>query len=375
MNILFEPAKIKNMELRNRFVRSATYDACAQSSGQVSDAQIKLFADLASGGGGLIVTGITYVHRSGQNLPFQNSIAGDDFIPGLKRLTAAVHDRGAKIAVQLFHAGRERARFLEDKNKQAMAPSFVYDDPYFTAEYRTMTEEEIWNIVQAFGKAARRAREADFDAVQVHGAHAFLFSQFLSPFTNHRNDDWGGALENRLHFHHEVYRNIRENVGDDYPILIKIGVQDGFARGLELGEGKVAARLLAQWGFDALEISQGLRGKPYAETEYRTKINRLNQEAYFRQWCTEIKNAVSVPVMMVGGLRTFELMEEIIQNKEADFISLCRPFIREPGIVNHWKRGDRHRAKCISCNKCLEAAREGEALHCVQQKFEDKRQT
>lgn len=374
MSILFEPVKIKNMALPNRFVRSATYDGCAQSNGQVSDKQMKLYTDLAAGGVGLIVTGITFVHSSGQILPFQNSIAGENFIPGLKKLTAAVHHRGAKIAVQLFHAGRERARFIKDGNEQALAPSFIHDDPYFPEKYRSMTEDEIWNIIQTFGDAAQRAREAEFDAVQVHGAHAFLFSQFLSPFTNHRDDQWGGTLENRLRFHREVYRDIKAKVGDDYPILIKLGVQDGFAGGLELSEGKVAARLLDQCGFDSLEISQGLRGKPYAETEFRTKINRPDQEAYFRHWCKEIKNEVRAPVMMVGGLRTFGLMEEIVQNREADFISLCRPFIREPGIINDWISGSHQRAKCISCNKCLAAIRKGEALHCVQQRVEENRQ-
>ena len=371
MSILFDPMRIKDVELRNRFVRSATYDGCADRTGQVSEGQISIFAELADGGVGLIVTGIAYVHQSGQNLPFQNSIASDDCIPGLKRLTTAVHDRGAKIAVQLFHAGRERARFLKAKNEQAIAPSFVSNDPYFTKQYRPMTEDEIWDMIRAFGDAAKRARDAQFDAVQLHGAHAFLLSQFLSPFTNHRDDHWGGTLEKRLRFHREIYRDIRSKVGEDYLVLIKIGVQDGFPGGLAFSEGNLAAQLLAQWGFDSLEISQGLRGKPYEGTEFRTKINSLDREGYFRHWCKEIKSQVDVPVMMVGGLRTFELTEEVIQKGEANFISLSRPLIREPGIINEWKSGNRHRATCISCNKCLEALRKGEALHCIQQKIQE----
>jgi len=120
-------------------------------------------------------------------------------------------------------------------------------------------------------------------------------------------------------------------------------------------------------GFDALEISQGLRGAGEEDTEFRTKINTLDREAYFRNWCVQIKNEVDVPVIMVGGLRTFELMEEIIQKKEADFISLSRPLIREPGIINEWKRVDRHRAKCISCNKCFEGLINRETLRCFKQ--------
>jgi len=367
MSILFQPMKIKNMDLRNRFVRSATYDKLSDERGHVTDKRIKFFTDLAEGGVGLIVTGLTYVHPSGQLAAFESSIATDDCIPGLKRLTAAVHHRGAKIAVQLYHTGRENARFLKAKGERALAPSFVSDDPYFTQDHRQMTEEEIWEIIEAFGDAAKRAREAEFDAVQVHGAHVYLLSQFLSPFTNRRQDSWGGTLENRLRFHREVYNAIRRKIGDDYPVLIKIGVQDGFSGGLEFSEGKQAAQLLAQWGFDALEISHGLRGKSYGESEFPTKIDSIEREAYFRPWCREIKGLVDVPVMMVGGLRTFELMEEIIKSGDADFISLSRPLIREPGIINEWKRGNRGRPACISCNQCLEALRKGDDLRCVQE--------
>jgi 2,4-dienoyl-CoA reductase-like NADH-dependent reductase (Old Yellow Enzyme family) len=155
-------------------------------------------------------------------------------------------------------------------------------------------------------------------------------------------------------------------ISDDYPVLIKIGVQDGFPGGLNFTDGKLAAKHLAELGFDALEISQGLRGPSDEDTEFRTNINTLNREAYYRNWCSQIKSQVKVPVMMVGGLRTFKLMEEVIQKKEANFISLSRPLIREPNIINDWKRGDRHTAKCISCNECFESLLKGETLRCVQ---------
>ena len=363
---LFEPIRIKNMELRNRFVRSATYDGCAHE-GYVTDKQVDLYATLSEGGVGLIVTGITYVHPSGGLSKLQNSIESDERIEGLKRLTSAVHERGAKIAVQLFHAGRE-ARFPESRDEIPLAPSLLEGDPYFKGRHRAMTEDEIWEVVHAFGDGAKRAREAGFDGVQVHGAHAYLLSQFLSPHTNRRKDVWGGGLENRLRIHREIYRDIRQKVGEDYPVFIKLGVQDGFRGGLEFDEGRLAAKYLAHSGFDALEISQGLRGSNYEETEFRTKINSLDREAYYRRWCAEIKKEIDVPMMMVGGLRSFQLMEEIIENNEADLISLSRPLIREPSLINDWKRGDRHRSKCISCNKCLEGLRRGETLQCVQKR-------
>lgn len=360
--------KIGKMGLPNRFVRSATYDGCADRTGRVSEKQIKIFSDLAEGGVGLIVTGITYIHNSGQRFEFQNSIASDDCIPELRKLTTCVHNRGAKIAVQLFHAGREGASFFKSKSKLAIAPSFINDDRYFTEkQYRSMIGEEIWVLIHAFGDAAKRAQEAGFDAVQLHGAHGYLLSQFLSPYSNRRTDDWGGVLERRLRFHREIYSDIRAKVSEDYPVLMKVGVQDGFPGGLEFGEGRLAAQLLAQWGFDALEISIGLRGKRFEGTEFRTGIDSLNREGYFRDWCKMIKYEVEVPVMMVGGLRTFELMEEIVQRGEADFISLSRPLIKEPGIIDQWKKGNHHKARCVSCNKCLEVLKKGDMLHCNQQ--------
>ena len=365
MNRLFDPFPLKNLTLPNRFVRSATYDGMAEKNGHVSTKQIRMVEELARGGVGLIILGITYVHPSGQISPVQNSLADDDCIPGFRALADTAHRPGARIAVQLFHAGRETAKVFKPHRKQALAPSFIPDDPNFQGAYRAMAEQEILGGIRAFGEAAARAKEAGLDAVQVHGAHAYLLSQFLSPFTNLRTDSWGGELENRLRLHHEILRAIRARVGEDYPVLIKIGVQDGFPGGLEFQEGKQAAQRLAQWGYDSLEISSGLRGPGYDNAEFKTRITRLDREAYFRSWCREIKPGVTVPVMMVGGLRTPALMEDVIQKGEADLISLSRPLIKEPAIIKDWQNGDLHRATCISCNRCFEALRKGQTLHCV----------
>lgn len=367
MSILFESVSIKKMTLKNRFVRSATYDGLADN-GHVSDQQIKFFSELADGGVGLIIAGITYVHPTGQVSPLQNSIAGDEFVDGYKKLTQAVHDRDTKIALQLFHAGREAALLekLLPSNYTPLAPSFIGDDPHYKGKYCAMTEREIGEIIQAFGDAAVRAREAGFDAIQVHGAHAYLLMQFLSPFTNHRDDQWGGSLENRLRFHREIYTNIRKKVGEDYPILLKLGVQDGFSGGFEFNEGKQAAKILADIGFDALEISQGLRGKSYEETEFRLRINSLKQEAYFGNWAREIKGETNVPIMMVGGFKTLSLMEEKIHNKEADFISLCRPLLSEPSLINDFKINKKAKARCVSCNQCVDQIVKGKSVCCVQ---------
>ncbi|KUO70445.1 MAG: hypothetical protein APF81_08340 [Desulfosporosinus sp. BRH_c37] len=364
MSILFNPFKIQNLELRNRFVRSATYDGIADENGRVSDSQIKLFSDLADGGVGLIISGITYVHHTGQISPFHNSIADDESIPEFQKLIKVVHQRGAKIAIQLFHGGKE-CKYLKTKNVLPLAPSIINNDPYYSGEYREITDSEIWEVINAFGDGAKRAKEAGFDAVQVHGAHAYLLSQFLSPFTNRRQDQWGGSLQNRLRLHCEIYKNIREKVGEDYPVFIKLGVEDGFFGGLQFDEGKESAILLAKLGFDSLEISLGLRGNRYEGTEYKSHITSLEKEAYYRAWCREIKSQLDVPIMIVGGLRSLALMEEIIQNNEADCVSLCRPFICEPSLVNDWKTNKHKKLKCISCNKCVDAIYKGRQIDCI----------
>jgi len=315
MSVLFEPMQMGKMEIKNRFVRSATYDGLADRGGEVSERQIELYEALAGGGIGLIVSGLAPVHPSGKMSPTQNCIFDDSFIPGLRRLTDAVHRHNARIAVQLFHAGRERAR-VDTKSQNNLAPSVLEDDPYFRGPHHAATDGEIWEIVESFGQAARRAREAGFDAVQIHGAHAYLFSQFLSPFTNRREDAWGGPLENRLRLHREVYSRIRVKVGNDYPVLIKLGVEDGFAGGLAFVEGKLAAEEIAGLGFDALEVSSGLRGKGYNRTEFHTGITREDREAYFRPWCAEIRRNVTVPIILVGGLRTFGVTEQIVLDGE-----------------------------------------------------------
>jgi 2,4-dienoyl-CoA reductase-like NADH-dependent reductase (Old Yellow Enzyme family) len=367
MSALFQPTTIKGLELRNRTVRSATCDCLADSVGHVTDKQIELFSDLAAGEIGLIISGITYTHVSGQIATHQNSLADDECIPGLVRLTGAVHEHGGKVAIQLFHGGRDRAEFLRGKTELAMGPSYIENDPYFPEVYRAITEEEIWEIIVSFGDAAARAKQAGFDAVQLHAAHAFLPSQFLSPYANRRDDDFGGSLENRLRIHHEIFKAMRANVGDSYPLLIKLGVEDGFPGGLDFSEGLEAAQMVAAQGWDALEISQGLRGKWYDGTEWRTGIRNVDNEGYFRTWAREIKDKVNVTVIMVGGLRSRGFMEEVLQRGEADLVSLCRPLIRQPDLIGNWANGQTDPATCKSCNKCLEGLRNGRSLQCWQE--------
>jgi 2,4-dienoyl-CoA reductase-like NADH-dependent reductase (Old Yellow Enzyme family) len=367
MGILFTPFTIRGLTLRNRIVRSATYDGGAEHGGFVSKWQIDLYSTLARGQVGLIVSGIFNVDSIGKASPFHNSIQADRFIEGLMSLTNAVHEHGSKIAVQLFHGGREVFRRQEALGRRALGPSTMEpnQDPYFKGSCRAMADEEIEATIEAFGAAAGRVKEAGCDAVQVHGAHAYLFSQFLSPQSNKRKDKWGGSLENRLRLHKMVYQAVRKAVGQKYPVMIKLGVEDGFSGGLKFEEGLEAAIQLAESGYDAIEVSQGLRGHDYAQAEFRPKIVRREREAYFRTWCRQVKTKIGVPVIMVGGLRSRDLMEEIVSTGEADLVALCRPLIREPDLIASWSAGKERRATCISCNGCFDLILTGARLRCV----------
>lgn len=368
MKSLSDSVSIRNLNLKNRFVRSATYDGLTDKNGFVSDSQIDLFRQLAQGGVGLIISGIVSVHSAGRLSAFMSTLDNREHFAGLKRLVDTVHQHGAKIAPQLFHAGREASFWQQLQAGEAVAPSVIENDPYFEQPYRALTEDEILQIIEAFGLAAQHAREIGYDAVQVHSAHAYLFAQFLSPFTNRRSDAWGGSLENRLRFHREVYKSIRSKVGDDYPIMVKLGVQDNFPEGLHFKEGKQAAVQLCELGFDAIEVSSGLRGIGYKNAEYRPKINSIEKEGYFRDFCREIHHVVKIPTIVVGGLRSIELMEDIVARQEADLVSLCRPLIREPNLVQRWQNGDRSRATCISCNGCHKAIMKGPLFCAVEAK-------
>lgn len=365
MSILFEPIAIRGMRLKNRFVRSATHDSCSSERGEITDKNIELYSRLAQGGVGLIATGFAYVHRTGQVFVRQTAADSDSCIPGWKRLVDKVHEYDAKIMLQLAHGGRN-AFAVRARGETPLAPSLVENDPHFTESHRAMTAAEIEEIVAVFGPAARRAREAGFDGVQLHGAHSYLFAQFLSPRSNRRTDRWGGSLANRMRFHIQVVSAIREAVGRDYPLLIKLGVQDTAEDGLTLAEGCRVARELVAHGVDAIEVSEGL--EPTRGHHIRKGITSREQEAYYAAWAKEVRKAVAVPLLLVGGMRSFDIMERLVTENYADAISLCRPFIREPDVVHRWLKGDREPVRCIRCNRCVvERVRREEPLQCLQE--------
>jgi len=355
MSKLFEPITIKGVEIKNRFVRSATAERMATEEGYCTNELIKLYEDLAIGGVGLIVAGHASVQENGRSTFHMTGLHGDGFIPGLQKLTEAVHRFDSKIVLQINHGGRQTPpQFI---GQTPVAPSRL-EATDTSAETRALTPEEIEELIDAYGQTARRAREAGYDGVQIHGAHGYMVCQFLSPLTNKRTDKWGGPIENRMRFVMEVYRSCREAAGEDYPIMIKLNCADFLENGYTLEEGCKVARALSDAGIDSIEMSGGVVGGGKGtlnvdNVPIRPNIKIPDDEAYFIKEAEEFKKHIEVPFMLVGGLRTPALMERMLIEERCEFVSLCRPFIMEPDLVNKIKAGQEDPAGCVSCNLCL----------------------
>jgi 2,4-dienoyl-CoA reductase-like NADH-dependent reductase (Old Yellow Enzyme family) len=362
---IFEPITIKGMTLQNRIMRSATWDGTADESGGVTEDSLKLYRALAEGGIGLIVTGYAFVsHPLGQANPGQYGIYKDDLIPGWKKLVQAVHDAGeSKIAMQIVHAGIN-SRYLYQKGETLQAVSFL---PDLTRPHREMSGREIEGIIADFAAAAVRAREAGFDAVQLHGAHGYLMSQFASPIYNRRDDFWGGSPEKRRRFHLKVIEKVREAVGEDYPLLIKLGIRDAQPGGMTLAEGLDLCRHMAAAGMDGIEISIGVGAGSAAVTRAAFETGEKDRVVFLDE-AVAVKKEVSVPVAVVNGIRTLEKAEELVTVYGLDMVSLCRPFIREPGLVRRWLKGDTRPAACISCNQCFPDPEKGQIMECSEER-------
>jgi 2,4-dienoyl-CoA reductase-like NADH-dependent reductase (Old Yellow Enzyme family) len=235
-----------------------------------------------------------------------------------------------------------------------------------------MTTQDIREIVDAFAGAARRAKSAGFDGVQVHSAHGYLLSQFLSPIYNRRRDEYGEDVRNRARIHLEIYDAVRQAVGKDYPILIKMNCRDFAENGLSLEDSVQIAGLFAGAGFDAIELSGGLLTNKEL-SPCRPGINSVDKEAYFKEEARVFKQEVGIPLILVGGVRSIEVAEQLIADGVADYISMSRPFIREPDLVNRWKAGDRSRSSCKSDNLCFRPGLKGEGIYCVPKMRAEKR--
>jgi len=362
MSMLFEPIKLGSLELPNRLLRSATAERMARPDGSPRPELGDLYQELALGGVGLIISGHMYVHPSGKAHPEMTGIYSDDLIPDLTLLTSIVHRAGGRIAVQINHGGMQCSRKTVS---EAIAPSAV-DAPFLSRPARAMTAEEVEAMIQAYADAARRAQEAGFDAVQIHGAHGYLISQFLSPFTNRRKDEWGpdgsdGGLEGRMRFLRAVCRAVRQEVGDDYPLFIKLGMRDGMEDGLSPEDGARVVAALEGMGLDGVEISGGIGGGESLNT--RGRIRSQEDEAYFRPLARRARPQTPLPIALVGGFRSRQVMEEVLESGDADLVSMCRPLICQPDLPERMRRDKLERAACTSCNNCWPEGY-GEGISC-----------
>lgn len=364
MNTLFENNSIKKMTLRNRLVRSATWEGMCTPDGEPTPKLANYYADLAKGGVGLIVSGYTFVRPEGKQFMGKMGIHTDAFASAFERVTRAVHDNNGAIAIQLVHAGGQANP--EQAGCQPVAPSAV-KRPQFPVVPAELSAEQIQQVVDAFGDGARRAKAWGFDAVQLHGAHGYLINQFLSPLTNQRKDRYGGSLENRCRFLMQVYQTVRRAVGEDFPVMIKLNATDHLEGGLSIEDGLYAADQLGQNGIDAIEVSSGTAASGKLGPA-RDKIDTPEKEAYNLALATQIKETVPCPVMVVGGFRSYAMAEQVIGKSAMDYVSMARPLIREPNLPNRWQSGDHNPATCISCNKCfLPGMKEG-GIYCVVEK-------
>ena len=360
MSKLFETSRINGMILSNRFVRSATWEGMATADGAVTSKLIETMTALARGGVGLIISSHAYVRPEGQAAPWQLGIHKDELIQGLQEMTKAVHDSGGKIIMQLAHAGNFAAKQLIGQ------PPLVVSDfeGLASSPRQEITTQGVREIVSAFADAARRAKSAGFDGVQIHSAHGYLLSQFLSPGFNRRKDEYGGDVRNRARIHLEVYQAIRQVVGQDYPVLIKLNCRDFVESGISLEDSLQVAKLLAHAGMDAIELSGGfITGGKLSPS--RSGIDSEEKEAYFQEDARAMKKEIGIRLILVGGMRSFEVAEKLVQDGTADYISMSRPLIREPDLINRWKAGDRRRAECRSDNLCFKPGLDGEGIYCV----------
>jgi len=381
--MLSEPGNIGNIALPNRIIRSATAERMADKDGWPKPQLKRLYQELVEGGVGLIITGHMYVHPSGKAHPGMTGIYSNEMIPALAELADAVHRAGGRVVAQINHGG-----FQWDCSWQtapeAIAPSAV-NAPYLQRPVREMSSKEIALQTQAFGLAAWRAQEAGFDGVQIHAGHDYLISEFLSPFTNRRTDNWGGDLKGRMRFPRAICQAIRERVGHDYPVFIKLGMVDGVEGGLTLEEAVQIVAALEEMGLNAVEISSGIGGgrdlnsllgthSEGDEARFQIDLTHLPipsyrglrfeaGEAYFRPLAQAARPVTSLPIILGGGMRSLRVMEDVLATGDADFISMCRPLICEPYLPNRLLSGLQERSRCISCNLCT-PERPDEGISC-----------
>lgn len=358
---LFQPVKIGKMELKNRLVVPAMGTGFSAPDGTVSDRLIEYLEARARGGFGLIIVEVTAVDPLGKGFPNELGIWDDRFKPGFSRLVECIHAAGAKVAVQLHHAGRETFSFSIG-GEQPVAPSPI-PDPVIREIPRELSVEEIKALVEAYAQGARRAKEIGFDAIEVHGAHGYLVAQFMSAYANKRTDEYGGGLEGFLRFPLEILRRIRQLVGPDYPVLFRISGDEAVPQGRTIEESVVVAKRLVEAGVDALHISVGVY-----ESGHLTVAPAAVEQGFNAAAAATIKSAVSVPVIAVGRIEDPTVAEGIISSGKADLVAIGRGSLADPEFAIKAAEA-RHEdiVRCIACNEgCIDRLMLGQVITCIQ---------
>lgn len=353
----FDTMTIGTMTCSNRFARSATCEGMADEHGAPTERLERCLARLPLGGVGLIIAGASFVCRQGQHNSWQLGLHPESPEAGLAALTTAVHEAEGLVAAPLTHGGCRARKALTGEDVVGAWPIHGKEGSLG----RAMNLDEIAAIPLAFGRAAGLARRTGFDAVQIHAAHGFLLSQFLSPYYNKRSDAYGGPLSNRARLLFEVFAAVREAVGPAYPVLVKINSEDFLPGGFTVDEMIEVVSTLAGEGLSMVEISGGT-----PESGRLSPVRPVAGGApYYLEAARRLKERVSIPVMLVGGFRDYETAEAVLAEGAADMIAMSRPLIREPDLVARWKSGDRTPSLCVSDNLCFRPARAGEGISCV----------
>ncbi|WP_100179053.1 FAD-dependent oxidoreductase [Bradyrhizobium nitroreducens] len=347
----FSPGRLGTLEIKNRFVLAATSTELADDAGFVTDEMIAFYAERARGGAGLVIVEATYVHPAGRRLRFNSMIHDDNYVPGLRRLASAIADNGGVPALQLAHGGRESRRELTGYSP--IAPSSIpsrHTSVGAPDHPLAMTRQDIAEVSSGFVAAAGRAREAGFKAIELHACHGYLLSQFLSPDSNRRIDEYGGCIENRVRILCDIVRRIKAEVDRGFPVICRINASDRVEGGLDLSESAEIAVALQASGVDAISVSNGIHAsRPYAIVPQMSV-----ERGCYAADSAHIKARVNVPVMVVGRINTPEVAEAMVRDGKADFVCLSRALIADPFFPIKAERGlVRDIVPCIACNECL----------------------
>jgi len=354
---LFTPGNIGNLELKNRIILPPMATNFADPEGNVNERHIAYYRRRARGGAGLIISEHTGVARQGKAFPNMALIDSDGKIPQFRKLVQAVHEEGGKIFIQINHAGRQTLAAYT--GCQPVAPSPI-PCPVRQEMPKALSRQEISELVRAYASAAARAKEAGADGVEVHMAHGYLLNQFLSPFSNQRQDEYGGTLERRLRMPLEVLGAVRERVGADFPVTCRFSADEYVEGGLRIEDSKQIAGALEQHGADALHVSACI-----GASWYLIHPPYYAPEGIFVPLAAAVKSAVGIPVITVGRIRTPALADQILGENKADFVSMGRALIADPDLPVKARQGRAAEIiPCISCNRCALSIRKG-ALQCA----------